>query len=430
MTGGEEDVLRQELYGKVKALIGKCNRCGFCRAVCPSLNELGWESSSPRGRIFLAGQVLSGKMELTIDVVARLDQCLLCRNCMTVCPVGARIDQIIMALRRLTAEELGTAKGKKVILSALADHRNLFSSFGSVARWLEHIPYKERVSNGAVFRLRKKVRVLPMIGGKPLLDQLRSVELEKPLKKVVFFAGCYINFIGTNIGRSVINVLARNGCSVYLPPAQVCCGVPFFASGEIDRAVGMVRQNVDILSQSDADAIVYACGSCGTGLREWASHPEVGAEYIDKAQGLKKKIFEIGEFLIDQLGITRLPALPKSKRITYHDSCHLAYAGIKEQPRRLLQMIGNAEYVEMPDAATCCGCGGLFSVTHYKLSRQINARKIKNILKVEPQIVTSGCPGCNLHIMDGLNKADNEASVYHYIELINNAYECSAGADV
>lgn len=421
-------MLRQELYGKMKNLIDKCNRCGFCRAVCPSLAELGWESASARGRIFLAGRVLSGKAPLTAEVVARLDQCLLCRNCMSVCPVGAKLDQIIMAFRRLEAEELGVAKGKKVILGALADHRDLLSSLAPAASMLEHIPFKERASNGAVFRLNKKARVLPMMGGKPFLSQVQSVEVDNPLKKVAFFTGCHINFVGINVGRSVINVLARNGCSVWVPSAQVCCGVPFFASGEIDKAVGMVRHNIDVLSRLDADAIVYACGSCGTGLREWAGHPEVGPEYLEKAKGLKGKIFEIGEFLIDQLGVKELPALPKPTRITYHDSCHLAFTGVKEQPRRLLKMMGNAEYVEMPDAATCCGSAGLFSVTHYPLSRQINDKKIKSILAVRPQVVTSGCPGCNLHIMDGLNKADNEAVVSHYIELINNAYECTPEA--
>lgn len=420
-------MLRPELYEKVKNLIDKCNRCGFCRAVCPSLIELGWESASPRGRIFLAGRVLSGKAPLTAEVVLRLDQCLLCRNCMSVCPVGAKFDQVIMAFRRLEAEEIGVAKSKKVILSALADHRNLLSSIATAASMFEHISFKERASNGAVFRLNKNIRVLPMLGGKPFLSQVQSVELAKPVKKIAFFAGCYINFVGINVGRSVINVLARNGCSVFVPAAQICCGVPFFASGEIEKAVGMVRQNIDVLSQVDADAIVYACGSCGTGLREWAQHPEVGPEYIDKAKQLSGKVFEIGEYLVDQLGVRRLPGLPKPTRVTYHDSCHLAFSGVKEQPRRLLKMIGNAEYVEMADASACCGSAGLFSVTNYKLSRQINARKIKNILAVEPQVVTSGCPGCNLHIMDGLNKVGNEAIVSHYIELINNAYECTPG---
>jgi hypothetical protein len=53
-----------------------------------------------------------------------------------------------------------------------------------------------------------------------------------------------------------------------------------------------------------------------------------------------------------------------------------------------------------------------------KILRQINDEKIKNILADEPQVATSGCPGCNLHIMDGLDKADNEAVVAHYIELM------------
>ncbi|HEC56572.1 MAG TPA: 4Fe-4S dicluster domain-containing protein, partial [Candidatus Syntrophoarchaeum butanivorans] len=30
-----------------------CLRCGRCRAVCPTLESLGWESMGPRGRIML-----------------------------------------------------------------------------------------------------------------------------------------------------------------------------------------------------------------------------------------------------------------------------------------------------------------------------------------------------------------------------------------
>jgi glycolate oxidase iron-sulfur subunit len=266
-----------------------------------------------------------------------------------------------------------------------------------------------------------------MLGGKPLLDQVSAVEAAAPRRRVAFFTGCYINFVGINIGRSVINCLVRNDCSVLLPAGQVCCGVPYFASGEVDRAVAMVRQNIDLLSSLEVDAIVYACGSCGTGLTEWSRHPEVGPDYQAKAEALKAKTFEISQYLIDQLGITQWPALPKSTRVTYHDSCHMALSGIKAQPRRLLQMIGNVQFTEMPDAATCCGGAGLFSVTHYPLSRKINDLKIENILSVDPEVVTSGCPGCNLHIMDGLNKAGHEAVVTHYIELASNACDCVPG---
>lgn len=388
------------------------------------MNELGWESTSPRGRLFLAGQVLSGESPLTDEVRSRIDQCLLCRNCTVSCPLGTPIDQVIMAFRNYVAKEVGIPKSKKVLLNVLANQQ-LLKRIAPVASFFEHIPFRETPSGGATFRLNGKFRILPMMGSKPLLNQVQLVEAERPKRKVAYFVGCFTNYMGINVGRSVINVLTRNGCSVYLPPGQECCGVPYFSSGQVEKALSMVRKNINVLFEADVDAIVYSCGSCGTGLKEWAQLPELGDEYVQKAKELEQKTFEIGEYLIDQLQVNTLPSIPKKVRVTYHDSCHLSGSGVKEQPRRLLKMIDNLDYVEMPDANTCCGMGGLFSVTHYDLSRKINDRKINNILDVDPHVVTSGCPGCNLHIMDGLNKAGSELIVNHYIELVSNAYDCS-----
>lgn len=417
---------REELNDQVKDLVKKCNRCGFCRGVCPSLNELGWESTSPRGRVFLAEKVLSGQLPLTDDIIKWLDQCLLCRNCMAACPTGTKIDEVLLAFRQYVEQEKGTPFIKKVLLGVLGDQRKLFEAISPVANVLEHIPFKETESGGAVFRLYPKMRVLPMVGNKPLLSQIKRVEPEKPLRKVAYFIGCFTNFMGANVGRSVINVLTQNGCTVELPQNQVCCGVPYFASGQIDKAVEMVKRNIDALLECQPDAIIYSCGSCGTGLREWAQIPQIGPEYLEKAKQLEEKLFEIGQYLVDELQVESLPPFPKKIKVTYHDSCHMAGTGITEQPRKILRMMENVEYVEMPDANTCCGMGGLFSFVHYNLSRQINDRKIKNIQEVNPDIITSGCPGCNLHIMDGLNQAGSKVRTNHYIELVSNAYDCQS----
>lgn len=414
---------REELYNQVKDLVKQCNRCGFCRAVCPSLHELGWECTSPRGRLFLAEKVLSGELPLTDDITKWLDQCLLCRNCVAACSTGTKTDEVLLAFRQFVEQEKGTPLIKKVLLGVLGDQRDLFATVSPVANVLEHIPFKETESGGAVFRLYSKMRLLPMVGNKPLLSQVKRVESKNPVRKVAYYVGCFTNFMGANVGRSVINVLTRNGCTVELPQAQVCCGVPYFASGQMDKAVSMVRQNIDALLECQADAIVYSCGSCGTGLKEWAQIPQIGKEYVEKAKRLEEKLFEVGQYLVDELKIESLPKFPQKIKVTYHDSCHLAGEGITEQPRKILNMMENVDYVEMPDANTCCGMGGLFAFVHYDMARKINEHKIKNILEVTPDVITSGCPGCNLHIMDGLNKAGSKVKTNHYIELVSNAYD-------
>ena len=58
---------------------------------------------SPRGRIYLVGQLLDGA-PLTPAAGEHFDRCLGCMACMTACPSGVQYDQIIAAAREWTED--------------------------------------------------------------------------------------------------------------------------------------------------------------------------------------------------------------------------------------------------------------------------------------------------------------------------------------
>src|SRR6516162_2912914 len=82
-------------------LIDKCVHCGFCLPACPTYSLWGEEMDSPRGRIYLVGQLLDGA-PLTPAAGEHFDRCLGCMACMTACPSGVQYDQIIAAAREWT----------------------------------------------------------------------------------------------------------------------------------------------------------------------------------------------------------------------------------------------------------------------------------------------------------------------------------------
>src|ERR1700733_9782567 len=95
-AGDEADHLRE--------VIKDCVHCGFCLPACPTYQLWGEEMDSPRGRIYLVGQILDGA-EGGAATTDHLDRCLGCMACGAACPSGVRYDRLIEAARGWTEED-------------------------------------------------------------------------------------------------------------------------------------------------------------------------------------------------------------------------------------------------------------------------------------------------------------------------------------
>src|ERR1700729_547553 len=125
--GGAED--------RVRAAVKDCVHCGFCLPACPTYSLWGEEMDSPRGRIYLVGQLLDGA-PLTPAAGEHFDRCLGCMACMTACPSGVQYDQIIEAAREwteagvnpLAGGEGGVSQGGSDGLAGVAGQAGVVSS--------------------------------------------------------------------------------------------------------------------------------------------------------------------------------------------------------------------------------------------------------------------------------------------------------------
>src|ERR1700761_6207884 len=111
-----EDVVGEVVGGRgpdaaadrLRAAVKDCVHCGFCLPACPTSSLWGEEMDSPRGRIYLVGELLDGA-PLTPAASEHFDRCLGCMACMTACPSGVQYDQIIEAAREWPEEAGGDA---------------------------------------------------------------------------------------------------------------------------------------------------------------------------------------------------------------------------------------------------------------------------------------------------------------------------------
>jgi L-lactate dehydrogenase complex protein LldE len=108
-----------------------------------------------------------------------------------------------------------------------------------------------------------------------------------------------------------------------------------------------------------------------------------------------------------------------SGKITWHDACHgLRDLGIKEEPRKLLKNIENAEFVEMPNPDACCGFGGTFSVKFPEISVAILDNKIEAVERSGADVVVSCDASCLMQIGGRLSRFGSKVKPMHIAEIL------------
>lgn len=413
---------------KVEEELHKCMKCGNCQAVCPIYKETQKEASVARGKIQLAAAVLRGELEYTEGLYERFALCLTCKACNAICSCGVEVDKIVLAARAAIAQEKGLPKIKKAIFTTLK-HPGFFDfglKLGSVFQGMvlkkkAEGKYNPRFSVGLDTN-----RVFPPLAKKTFRDSVEEViRVEQPIKKAAFFTGCVANYIYTNVGQAVLNVLKENNISVVVPKGQHCCGAPVLIHGDVPTATQMAKSHIDIFSKLDVDHIVMVCGTCGESFRHhYMELVEDDPEYLEKAKILAEKSLDITELLtkVVRIDTGKLGEVPM--KITYHDPCHLVRGlGVSKEPREILTSIPGIELIEMKNPARCCGGAGSFCITHYDLSMDIHQHKIKDIHGTKADHVVTGCGSCKMQIEDGIDSHDLEHQVYHTIEILDKSYQ-------
>ena len=239
---------------------------------------------------------------------------------------------------------------------------------------------------------------------------------------VQLFVTCLVDTFYPEVGEAIVDVLSRLSVSVDFAPDQTCCGQPAFNAGLRADARKMAEHMIEAFapkSETLDSAIISPSGSCVHMLR--VNYPELFADdsrWLARAQSLAARTFEFSEYLVDKLGVTDVGARWDGT-LTYHPSCHLSRGlGIDRQPRALLSAVKGAQIVELPHADECCGFGGIFSVTHPEVSKEMLLNKIGNLEKSGAPTLVIPDAGCLMHIAGGLRRMGKGQRAVHLAEVL------------
>ncbi len=203
-------------------------------------------------------------------------------------------------------------------------------------------------------------------------------------------------------GISMVQILEQLGHQVLYPEEIACCGQPPFNSGYWDEARAVAAPALEKLKHSEA--IVIGSGSCGAMLKVFYPQLFANTPQAELANRISSRTWEFSDFLVSKLGVTDLGAKFPHK-VTFHDGCHgLRELGTKEAPRTLLRAVKGLELVEMGEAESCCGFGGMFAVKFPQISTAMAEVKCNSIVETGVEYVVSNDSSCLMQIQGYLSR--------------------------
>lgn len=406
----------------LQPLMDACVHCGFCLPACPSYLLLGQEMDSPRGRIYSMRAGVDARTTLTPSVVAHFDTCLGCMACETACPSGVKYAPLIEQTRATIAHH----------------HRRPFGE-----RWFRRLVFALLPYPGRLRLLAGPFAIGRAIRRSPLLLQLlprtwrhlialapsgpmtasevaeRTPAAGSTRLRVGLVTGCVQRVFFSDVNQATARVLAAEGCEVFAPESQGCCGALALHAGEDEDARQFARHLIEAFEKAPVDVIATNAAGCGSALKDYGRLLGQDPVWAARARDFASKVRDITEVLagFDQ---ARAPRHPLPLRVAYHDACHLAHAqGIRRQPRDLLASIPGLTIVPLAENDVCCGSAGIFNLVQPELAAVLGDRKAGHIRDAAPDVVVTSNPGCILQIRAAAERAGQSTRVLHIVEILD-----------
>ena len=418
-------------------ILRACVHCGFCTATCPTYQVLGDELDSPRGRIYLIKDMLENDRDPDAKTVQHIDRCLSCLACMTTCPSGVHYMHLVDHAREYIEQRYKRPFGDRALRWVLA-------------RILPY-PMRFRVALlgakiGRPFaRLMPDARLRAMLEMAPRTippvsrnDDPQSFAPEgERRKRVALMTGCAQKALNTDINDATIRLLTRLGCEVVVAEGAGCCGALTHHMGKTAESHATVGRNIRAWAREmdgeGLDAIVINTSGCGTTVKDYG-HMFRNDALADDAARVSAIAMDVSELLMRLTGDTpdsdaARPAkdkiagidrhihhepVPEGMVVAYHAACSLQHGQqIKTYPKDLLKQAGFT-VVEPADPHLCCGSAGTYNLMQPEISKQLKARKVRNLEAKKPDVIAAGNIGCMMQIGSAAS-----VPIVHTVELLD-----------
>jgi FAD/FMN-containing dehydrogenase/Fe-S oxidoreductase len=356
--------------GSFVTAVHRCVGVAKCRAdttagggvMCPSYLATRDETHSTRGRARVLQELANAELVSegwrSPELLEVLDLCLSCKGCASDCPAG-----VDMATYK--AEVLYQRYHRRPRPAA-------HYALGWLPRWAQLAGRAPGLAN-AVLRPRPLAALAKRAGGidprRPLPSfagrSFRDWFADHPVadgEPVLLWPDTFTNAFSPEVGRAAVAVLEAAGFSVRIPDRQVCCGLTWITTGQLDGARRQLRGAFDALAPALAAGhpIVGLEPSCTAVFRS-----DAGELLVEdpRAEQVRRQTRTLAELLTE---VGWAPPSLAGLTAVAQPHCHQHAVLGFDADRSLLAAAG----AEVQALGGCCGLAGNFGVErgHYEVS--------------------------------------------------------------
>jgi glycolate oxidase iron-sulfur subunit len=380
----------------------QCVKCGACKSHCPVYYAQRDEGASARGRIALMKALEKGLLTPGSALTENFYKCTLCGACESSCSPGVNISGLLYYARKKYGENYIRTRIMRDIAKFLMPHTETVLTLARRTRSL----------SPSILLKKSSLSYAPDLACQPFTQgKDRIIKSSRKSKgRVAIFAGCSVNYLYPQQGEALVNILKSSGYDVVIAKEQVCCGSPLRSLGLEEEARQYAHKNCELFDSLHVDAVLTLCPGCNQTITKG---------YLSLMNSTIEKVVDAGCFIYDQKIVTHNISFNRSKKMIYHDPCHLIHGlHIKNEPRSILMALNNGYLLESDDTNTCCGFGGIFRYNFPDLSLEIGQRRFENLIQTGADSIVTSCPGCVMQFEDIIKRNDRDTEVKHVVEIL------------
>lgn len=345
----------------------------------------------------------------------KLESCLTCYACETVCPSGVQYGQLLdQSLSRLR-EQRQMPRITRLMLW-LSRKPRLLKFLIQITAVLQYSGIRRVLRGLGIFKLSRLARYDALLGKVDFPTGL-SNRLHGQ-RVVALFRGCFGSVLEQDVQQTAIDVLNTLGIQVVIPGKQTCCGALHRHNGDSATSLRLAQRNITAFNSSEIEAVITTSSGCGAALRDYAEWLETDANPFSQP------VMDITHYLTDVLKQRRVNLQPLPLKVAVHVPCSLKQGeGQVDAVADLLQSIPELEVQYLSGTPACCGAGGSQMLSHTVMADALRDDVVAEIIQLQPDILLSSNLGCALHLQSGLKQAGVDIPLLHPIQLLARAMD-------